>query len=312
MDNNDRQEATILITGATGMLGGYIKEIFKQNDNHLRAYSLGRSSANDFICDLTSDIPDFRHQEFGIVVHCAGTEEKKPANSLNYDGTARLLKALDTNPPSYFIYISSYKVYGPDAGTDVTEETPAWTVGECGESKIKAERLVTDWAEEHHVTLTIIRPARMFGSRVGGETLRLFNDALNGYYIHIRGNDARVSLVTALDVATAIFRVYKTGGTYNAADGRNPRFIEMMEAMTANAGQQKRMTHLPASWAGWLWRLCRWIPAVDRNLNPETAARRMKTLTIDGSRLANISGIAYHNTIDVISRRDKTYPYAEK
>lgn len=38
----------------------------------------------------------------------------------------------------------------------------------------------------------------------------------------------------------------------------------------------------------------------------------MKTLTFDGSKLIEKSGITFHNTLDVISRTDPTYPYSEK
>lgn len=306
-----KQSNNILITGASGMLGGYINDEFSNPEESFKIFSLGRHEGNDFRCDLTSESPDFENINFETVVHCAGTEDNPGAMGLNHEGTKRLLKSLDAQPPKHFIFISSFRVYNPDEGTDLTEFSPASGTGNVGESKALAEKIVTDWARHHGAVLTIIRPARMFGSRVGGETLRLFNDALNGSYIHIRGNDARVSLVSALDVAKAIKKVYTQGGIYNAADGFNPRFIDMMEAMTANAGQQKRVTHLPATWAEWLWRLFRWIPAINRNLNPETAAQRMKTLTIDGSRLAEAAGISYHDTIKVISRTDPDYPYAE-
>lgn len=301
----------ILITGAYGMLGGYLKNEFSGNVIKTSVFSLGRRKDNDFICDLVSGIPDFRDKRFQAVIHCAGTESDKGAMELNYGGTVNLLKALEINPPKHFVYLSSYKVYSMDSGTDISESANTKTDNKAGESKLLAEKAVTEWAEDHDVVLTIIRPARMFGSGVGGETLELFKDAVNGGYIHIRGNDARVSLVTALDVAKAIKSVYPKGGIFNAADGVNPRFIDMMEALSANAGRHKRMTSLPPSWAEWLWRICRWIPVIDRNLNPYVTAQRMKTLTIDGSRLAEAAGIRYHDTIKVISRTDPDYPYAE-
>ena len=152
----------------------------------------------------------------------------------------------------------------------------------------------------------------MFGNGVRGETLQLFNDALNSKYIHIRGNDARISLVTAFDVARGLTKIYRRGGLYNAADGSNPRFIEMVEAMTANAGAKKRMTHLPDAWAAWLWRLGRWIPSIKRNLAPEVVENRMKTLTLNGSLFSETAGIDYHNTIRVMEHLDKDYPYSYK
>ena len=301
----------ILITGAYGMLGGYLKNEFSGNVIKTSVFSLGRRKDNDFICDLVSGIPDFRDKRFQAVIHCAGTESDKGAMELNYGGTVNLLKALEINPPKHFVYLSSYKVYSMDSGTDISESANTKTDNKAGESKLLAEKAVSEWAEDHDVVLTIIRPARMFGSGVGGETLELFKDAVNGGYIHIRGNDARVSLVTALDVAKAIKSVYPKGGIFNAADGVNPRFIDMMEALSANAGRHKRMTCLPPSWAEWLWRICRWIPVIDRNLNPYVAAQRMKTITINGSALAEAAGIKYHDTIKVISRTDPDYPYAE-
>lgn len=297
----------ILITGASGMLGTYVAQQFADSN----IATLGRGSGNTYPCNLTLQSPSFGNDRFEGVVHCAGTENEREANALNLDGTRRLLEALDANPPEWLVYVSSFRVYSGDAGEGVDERHLCMPDSVAGQSKLKAEQEVEEWARRHGVTLTIVRPARMFGSNVGGEMLTLFNDALNGGYIHIRGNGARLSLVTALDVAKAIKGVYKKGGIYNAADGNNPKWVELAEAMTANAGRAKRMVHLPPLMAEWLWRLGRWIPAVDRNLNPRVAAERMKTLTLDGTRLAEAASLTYYNTIDVISRTSPEYPYQE-
>lgn len=309
MEENTPKQSTgkILVTGASGMLGTYVCRLL---GNTHSVDTLGRRDTNTICCDLMKGTPDFNSTEYGLVVHCAGTENDGLA-TLNTDGTHNLLNALSGKPPRYFVYISSHSVYG-DKGDNVDEDTFLSPSTPSAVSKEKAEREVARWADNHDVTLTIVRPARMFGTGVSGETLRLFNDALNGSFIHIRGNDARTSLVTALDVAKVIAKVYKSGGVYNVADGMDPRFIDMVQAMTANAGREKRLTTLPSSWAGWLWRLCRWIPAIDRNLRPEVAAKRMKTLTIDGRKAAGAAGIDYYNTIEVIARRDTRYPYDEQ
>lgn len=296
-----------LVTGASGMLGSYVCRAL--NDD-FAIDSLGLNDADKIRCNLMEDAPDLTGQRYDLVVHCAGSEKDELA-SLNTTGTAHLLQALSQNPPKWFVYVSSCSVYGEE-GEGVGEETMLAPATEAARSKEKAEREVARWAAENDVILTIIRPARMFGTGVGGDTLRLFNDALNGSFIHIRGNEARTSLVTALDVAKAIAALYPLGGIYNLADGTNPKLKTMVEAMTANAGREKRLTTLPASWAGWLWRLCRWIPAIDRNLRPDVAERRMKTLTIDGSKAAIDAHLRYFNTIEVIARRDSDYPYDEK
>lgn len=307
-DNSPKQnKKAALVTGAAGMLGGYVCRALA---DAFDIDTLGRSDGSTVRCDIAEAVPDLKGKRYNLVVHCIGSENDKLA-SLNTMGTAHLLQALSPAPPECFVYVSSCSVYGEE-GENVGEQSMLAPVSETAKSKEKAEREATRWAEENNVTLTIIRPARMFGTGVGGDTLRLFNDALNGCFIHIRGNDAKISLVTALDVAKVIVAVYKTGGTFNVADGRNPRFIDMVQSMTANAGREKRLTSLPSSWAGWLWRLCRWIPAIDRNLRPDVAERRMKTLTIDGGKAANAASLDYFDTVEVIARRDTFYPYDEK
>lgn len=296
----------VLITGAGGMLGGYLHEAFKLNE----VKTLGLNEGADYRVDLRKETPDFSADRFDTVIHAAGTEDEAEAFDLNLEGSRRLLDALEQFPPRYMVFISSFRVYSRDAGENVDEESSTWATDNVGKSKMRAEELMREWCQTNNVCLTIIRPARMFGNGVKGETLRLFNDALSGKYIHIRGNDARISLVTALDVARAIQKVYKNGGIYNAADGRNPKFIEMVEAMTANAGAKKRMTHLPAAWAEWIWRLGRWVSFVNRNLSPETVESRMKTLTLDGRKLAREADIDYHDTIEVMEHQDPDYPYS--
>lgn len=297
----------VLITGGGGMLGGYLKEEFSGE----KVCTLGLAEENDFRIDLRNESPDFQEQKFDTVIHTAGTEENEDAVALNLEGTKRLVQALEKYPPENFVYISSQKVYSQDAGENVDEDTNTWASDEAGKSKALAEGFLKEWCENRDVTLTIIRPARMFGTGVKGETLRLFNDAISGKYIHVRGNDAKVSLVCALDVAKGIRTLYERGGIYNAADGHAVRYIDMVEALTANAGAKKRMTHLPATWAEWVWRLGRWIPSIHRNLSPDVVEKRMKTLTLDGSRFAEKAGLEYHDTLSVIERTHKTYPYQE-
>ena len=154
------------------------------------------------------------------------------------------MDALDSHPPRYMVCISSWQVYGAEEGTEITEGQPIIPESPTGLSKKGAETKCETFASRHQTCLTIIRPARMFGNGVGGETLRMFRDAVNGRYIHICGNDARLSIVTAYDVARAIKEVYTIGGIYNASDGKITSTRRPHGSHDSKCRKQKRITCL--------------------------------------------------------------------
>lgn len=298
----------ILLTGASGMLGGYLLSMLKEGNE---VKTLQRHDA-DIICDLTASAPDLGDNRFDLVVHAAGSVDAETAIDLNLEGTRRLLQALEGNPPRELVYISSWEVYSPDSGAKVTEDHQTWAATKVGQSKARAEQLVREWCAQRNVKLTVLRPARMFGKGVHGEMKGLFNDVVNGRYIHVRGNDARLSLVCAIDVADAVIRLHSIGGTYNITDGKDAAWIELAEAMSANSGAMKRQTFLPKQWAETAWRLTPWIPAVKASLSPEVLTLRSKTLTLsDESIRRALPEWTPYPAIEVISRQHPDYPYSE-
>lgn len=266
----------------------------------------------DIICDLAKDVPDLVQKKFDLVVHMAGTSDESEAIALNLEGTQRLLAALEVNPPEEFVFVSSWEVYSQDSGENVVEDHQLWASTKAGQSKARAEELVKEWCSDRNVRLTIVRPARMFGKGIKGEMASLFNDVVNARYIHVRGNDARLSLVCASDVAEAIKKLHSIGGIYNITDGKGTSWIELAEAMSANSGAMKRQTFLPEKWAALAWKVAQWVPAVKASLSPETLARRSKTLTLSDEALKNaIPDWKPYPTVDVISRECKEYPYLD-
>lgn len=283
------------------MLGRRLKELMPS------ALTLGRAPENDFACDLTAEKPDFGSNSFRTVIHCAGTCEEEDALALNHEGTQRLLEALHDCPalPEQFIYVSSYEVYSADAGKDIEETHPTWASTKTGQSKALAEEAVNSWCRANGVTATIVRPARMFGAGVSGPTLRLFNEVVHGKYVHIRGNDAEVSLISSPDAAKAIAALRGIGGVYNLSDGKAHRFIDMVEAMSENDGAMRRMTHLPPKWADIIYRCLSFLPIVEYSLNPDKLAARAKTLTLSNRRLREATGLDFTDTLEYIRRRGK-------
>ena len=85
--------------------------------------------------------------------------------------------------------------------------------------------------------------------------------------------------------------------------------MDLCEAMSANAGEFKRMPRIPAKWAAVIKKLFPRLPIVKVMLSDEALKPVSTSLTLDTSRLGSAIGMEFHDTLEVIARRDKSYPY---
>lgn len=302
------ENSSFLVTGASGMLGRYLlRRLAGEGD----VTTLQRHDA-DIVCDLGEKIPCLGDKKFDTVFHLAGSCDESDAVKTNHTGTIHLLRALEEHPPKRLVFISSWEVYSPDSGEEVEEGHRLWAATKTGQSKATAETALREWSAEHGVVLTVLRPARMFGKGIKGEMKRMFSDVVSARYIHVRDNDARLSLVCAIDVAEAAARLRGIGGTFNVTDGTGTRWIDLADAMSANCGQMKRQTFLPQQWARTAWRFAPWLLAVKASLDPAVLARRSKTLTLSDTALRTaLPDWNPYAAIDVIRRDNKDYPYED-
>ena len=295
MENNSRNKRKIAVTGMSGMLGRYLETELRK-DRDVEIIPLLR---DDYT--LPSGVE--------TLYHLAGTEEEADAEEINLGLTKRLLRAAEQNLPRNLVIVSSWRVYPTDAGENVDERHNTWTPLEAGRTKAVAEMEAEKWAARTGVCLTIARPARMFGNGVHGDTQRLFDRVVRGHYVHIRDNKAMTSAVTALDCARALVRLAGQPGIFNISDGRPATWEALVEAMGANTGVRKRLIHLPVKWAKTIHALFSFLPIVKETVSPEALEPFSRTLTLDNSKVLQATGIEFHDTLAVIAREDKTYPY---
>lgn len=194
-------------------------------------------------CDLTRETLRLTRQ-YDTVVHAAGTADRSLAMELNHGGTTRLCSALEKTPPRHMVYISSVAVYGAREGTLLDEDTPLRPTTAYGKSKAEAEKYLAGWCAGHDVTLSILRPALIIGTGMNGNAAAMARGIDNGYYFHIKGNEARRSVIHAADVALAARLIAPAGGIYNLADDRHPRVHDLAEAIAHRLGD-KRIFTLP-------------------------------------------------------------------
>lgn len=242
---------TVLLTGANGFLGNYIKKAFK--DHSLVTLSLSGCTYN---IDLSCTIPDFS-EPIDKVIHAAGlahitAKSRKTAKrffAINVDGTSNLLKGLIKldKLPKMFVFISTVAVYGISSAKNIIEISPLKGGTPYADSKIEAEKLVWNWGKTNDVKILILRLPLLVGSNPPGNLGAMIKAIKRGYYFRVGDGSARRSMVLADDVARFISTCNYCSGIYNLTDGIHPSIGELDEAIASL--YDRRIKVIPYSWA---------------------------------------------------------------
>ncbi|MEN8143513.1 MAG: NAD-dependent epimerase/dehydratase family protein [Gemmatimonadota bacterium] len=274
---------SVLITGASGLVGSHAAELFVSKGWHVRALvrvSSERSFLEGLGCEMrTGDIEDPESlagaaEGCEIVVHSAARlgsrmswDESRVANE---DGTRNVVRESVRAGVSRFVHVSTVSVYGhpPDhASHPIGEESP---VDLAVPSEFRYERskrlaeLVVREVSPEHMSWTIVRPAIIVGERDRLFTPRLVAAARRMWIVLPDGGRHSLPVVYAGSVALACLlaatRPEAAGQTYNVADD-GPLTLRRMLEMASPAGQTLRVISVPG---GLFWRGFAAVRAVSR------------------------------------------------
>lgn len=165
----------VLLTGATGFLGGYMATEMATRGTQTLAMarkSSDRSTLEELgllvaEADLT-DPASLLDATMGVetVIHLAAYYTLHGKHELyekiTVEGTRNLLEACIRNSVRRFIYCSSTEVIGPVEHPPGNEDSPQNPQFEYGRSKAKAEALVREYAAKG-LDYTIMRPSGLYG-----------------------------------------------------------------------------------------------------------------------------------------------------
>lgn len=189
---------TIAITGATGFLGRHLVEQALSAGYRVRA--LTRTPADmetdSAITWVTGTLEDSAALETlvaraDVVVHAAGAIKALSRSvffRINRDGTEAVVNAAVAKGVKRFVLVSSLAARAP-------------TLSPYAASKRAAELVVEENADR--LSTVILRPPAIYGPG-DGETVRLFQMAVNGFVLAPGHSTARLSLIHVADVASAI------------------------------------------------------------------------------------------------------------
>lgn len=245
----------LLFTGASGFLGHCTLPFFYKTFEVV--HTIGLADDDDIKFNLAKEVPPI-NTHYDIVLHACGkahvlpkTEAEKQAfYDVNYQGTVNLCAALEkVGAPKALIFISSVAVYGCEYGDLITEEHPLEGTSPYAESKIMAEKYLTEWCDKNGVKLGILRPSLLAGKNAPGNLGSMVNGIKKGFYMNIAGGKVVKSILMAEDIARLVPLVAEKGGVYNVCDTRQPSFGEISMSIAKQLGKGKPL-NLPY-WMAW-------------------------------------------------------------
>lgn len=235
----------LLFTGGTGFLGRNIKPIL---DKRYEVTTIGIMDADMLKANFVTDVPDLP-EYYDVVLHAAGKAHIYPKTEtecqafydVNLTGTIHLCDALENvGVPKSFIFISSMNVYDDDEPGRMDTEDSRSLAGTSpyADSKIQAERYLTDWCKKHNVVLGILRPSLLAGKGAPGNLGAMVKGIKTGAYLSIAGGKARKSMLMVDDIAHLVPLLEEKGGTYNVCDDHYPSFRELECAIAKQLGKR--------------------------------------------------------------------------
>jgi nucleoside-diphosphate-sugar epimerase len=234
MDRSDR----VLITGATGFIGGRLVEMLAAQGVRMRIATSDLSHCSRvarFPVELVkADLVDHealaRAAEGCSVIFHFGYRfggSPKEQQRINLEGTRVLAEALLKNGGRRFIHISSVSAYGAPRDGDLTEESaPLPTDDAYSNTKLEIERLLLDLHRTRGLPVAIIQPTIVYGPYGSTWTVRLLEQVrtcrivlpagglglCNAVYV----DDVVVASMLAVESAAAVGETFLISGAVPA------------------------------------------------------------------------------------------------
>lgn len=256
--------STVLISGATGLIGKYLVRFLAQYCNcSIIAVVRDKKKAQRLWADLDDrmkyihcDITELEKSNLSVdyIIHGACSTSSRdflihPAEVIHtsVEGTRRMLEFARCNPVKGFLFLSSMEVYGAPSMEDKIDEMQGTNLDTMSvrssypESKRLCENLCAAYFSEYHVPVRVVRLTQTFGPGVQYNDYRVFAEfarcVIEGRNIvlHTDGATKRSYLYLA-DACTAILTILEkgiNGEAYNAANEDTYCSIRQMAELVA-------------------------------------------------------------------------------
>lgn len=221
------QRKTVLITGATGMVGRAVVELLTNSQSSsswdFRAQVRNPPEARAILAnsvDLHKVLlreADFARvgdremryltKDCHTIIHCAGLVHRPDAPYQEYEvanvrATQSLLETGASNNVNTFIFLSSSAVYGAGPYQNLDETGAVQAKTPYAVSKATSERFISTFP--HIPRIVILRPSLVFGEGDRGNMLSMIREIKNNRFVQVGTGTTEKSVVYAKDLAYAI------------------------------------------------------------------------------------------------------------
>jgi dihydroflavonol-4-reductase len=227
----------LLVTGGTGFIGSHLAEqgrrlgaevvvlgLTDRPEERANVELLRRQGVEVLAGSITdaelcgAAVRGATHVFHLAVAMREGAKSDEFFETVNLDGTRRLLEASARGGVRRFVYCSTIGIYGHRAPGITREDSPLAPGNIYERTKVSAERLVREIGAERSLPYTILRPADVYGPR-DHRLLKLFKGVSAGRFPFFGSGEGRRHMIYVDDVVSGFYRAC------DAADALGESFI---------------------------------------------------------------------------------------
>ena len=235
----------VLVTGATGFIGGKLVErLVRRGDSVtalVRSDVFPISQVKVINGDLTYPDFVFPDEEYDVVYHLAaawpGEKDKKIQKKVNYDGTVNLFSKV-RDKTKFFVYVSGLGIFGDPKEKTIDESSAPNPNTEYAKIRLEAQRYLEDACKEQGIPFTVAYLGDVYGN--GGWFKSMLIDRLKkgSFRIPGSGNYYR-SFVHVDDVVSALVAIAEknqANQSFVVTDSNPVLFSEFLNFVCTNLG----------------------------------------------------------------------------